>query len=379
MKNIFTKIFATFICVIIILSTFTITCFAEDSGVLMLSTRAVKTGENVTVTVKYNSTDSLKSINGALSFDSKLFEYVSGGTSVDGDEVKISENITNNSKQQIYQLTFKAISPGNALVSFSLEGLKVNGTKGKVAQGASLRITGAPIKETEKKEAVPANTNLTVSDNETKYNIINDIKQIPLISNFKRSITSYKGEKINTVTDKFNEYVLFYLQDDTKSHTKWFYLKDDQLLPLNYITFNNDIYIIESSVSENTAPEGNWKSGKYLLSSTDTTVDCYESTKTILADFKIFLCYYGGERGYYRYDTKTNVLQRDPEFALVSVTPKEETSNSTSIIGRFNSMSYVGKLILFLTGVEIIAIVVLISLLIVRKKNQIIEEDIDDI
>ena len=368
MKKVSLNLFVTLLTAIMIISCTVIPAYAADTGVIIISKRVVGTGEDITITIKYNSDDTLKTVNGYLSFNNQFFKYKSGGSSVEKDRIRINETVIDSNKIRTYQIVFTAVAPGSGSFSFSLEGLKSSGTRNTVSQGSSVTVTGAKIEDTSTKNR---DDKLKVSFDEATYYIINDINTIPELPNFARSITKYNGQDINTLTDNMGKYIIFYLSNEDGSKTHWFYLSEDKKLePLEYLISDNNIYIVETPDTESTVPEGDWKAGKFTIPSTLVTVDCYESTKSIMSDFYIFLCYFDGVSQYYRYDKKTEVLQRDPGFTLTTITPIETTApQKISFVGYLANLPHEAKSLIFLSALETTLIVVLIVLLIKKRKN----------
>lgn len=382
MKRFLTKGIVAAITVCVLLVSMIIPAFAADSGSIRFnpSTKSYETGKDITVVMTARFDNSVTNISGSLSFDKTLVKYKDVGngleksntTLIDG-AVKIDKTITDKDKVQIVELVFTAIAPGRALFSFSLEGKKADGTVGTATSSYRVEIKGDPVSAPVEDDA------LTVKFNEKTYSIINDIAAIPELPKFKRTVTKYKGNDINTLSDEQEKYKLFYLSDPQEQKTQWFYLTENEKLePLAYITVSDNIYIIEEPNEENSIPVGDWKPGKFTFTSLGVTVDCYESTKSIMSDFYIFKCYFDGKEMYYRYDKETEVLQRDPEFALTEAAPVETPVANTSYFSRLINISSEGKTLIFLCVLETILIVVLIILLIMKAKSKVAEDDISE-
>lgn len=75
-------------------------------------------GEEITVTIKFDAGVQVFSIDGALSYDSTIVQYVSGGGADQGGSVKIAEALSGEKKVEV-SVTFKTIAEGKCNFSFS--------------------------------------------------------------------------------------------------------------------------------------------------------------------------------------------------------------------------------------------------------------------
>lgn len=377
MKKLFGLIISTVIAVAVF-CLMLITPVLADNGVIIVSQKNVNIGDTVSVMVTYNSNEPLTAVSGTVTFDSNVFKYISGGNACLDNTVTIKENIKNGAKNMAYSITFTAIAAGNNTFGFNMEGEKTNGATSKVSQGALVSVSnnGAPTNPTNPN--VPADNNpLAVSIDSKGYKIVNDTASIPELANFTRSITKYNDTDINTLTDINGKYVLFYLKNDETGETNWF-VKDesDNFSELKYITFQDKMYIIEEETDALHLPPPNWVASEYEITDTMTAF-CYKSTKTTLSDFRIFHCYFDGESAFYRYDTKTGILQIDPEFQLSSISENDGNQKPENLLEHYKSLSEDGRLFVILCNAELLAIIILIIATIVnhRKKKKLKENE----
>ena len=88
-----------------------------DSAAIQLSKTNINPGNTVTVTVRYNAGFAMYAIDGTLTYNSSVLQYVSGGTN-NGSSVKIVEGLSGETCVS-YKVVFKAIAPGSGSLSFS--------------------------------------------------------------------------------------------------------------------------------------------------------------------------------------------------------------------------------------------------------------------
>ncbi|MCQ2454548.1 MAG: cadherin-like beta sandwich domain-containing protein [Clostridia bacterium] len=115
------KFLSVLICLIVLagsIASISINAFA-DSAIIGLSSKSVKVGENVTVTLTYRATSTIKSLNGSLSFDSNILKYVSGGSSLSGSSVLLSKQ-TSSGNSEHFSIVFTALSEGSSSLLFTM-------------------------------------------------------------------------------------------------------------------------------------------------------------------------------------------------------------------------------------------------------------------
>lgn len=375
MKRIFAKITSAIL----------ITCFtaflaitpayaAGNHRISFTTGNTTTTGKQITVRMTSKFSSPVKNLSGSVTFDNNLVQYTGVGRWIKDQDVskkdgsiQIDKTVTDNDRTQIIELVFTAINPGSAQFSFSFEGKKADNSTESASATEKLTITGQSVKP-----AVP-DESLQVTYEDKNYTIINDENTIPGLPNFDRVHTKYNDVDINTLTDSNKKYILFYLTENETGKTQWFYLTESGALePLEYITVNDDIYIIEMPNTQNKEPEGDWQTGKCTLTN-GLTVDCFESKTSVMSDFYIFLCYHNGESSYFRYDKATDVLQREPGFMLVEYQPVE-TSSQHGFISRLSVLSTEAKALIFLSLLELILIVALIVLIVLRRRRAALPE-----
>ena len=366
------RILSKAVIALIITCVLTILCItpasaAETGAISANRNYTVKTGEYITVTVTYSASEKFKSIEGTIEFDNTLFQcdktdnkYVVNFT---GNVVNVKATPTDN--LTTIPVKFKAIAPGKAVFTSALTGTKEDGTKGATVRQSNanrrVTVTGTAITEA----AAPEPDALNFEFEGAHFSIV-----VPEISypDFELYDSIYNNANIKTLNDKYGKYKLVFAKNNDDLKTYLFNLTEEGKIEfLEYIVINDDIYIIENPDTANKEPDGDWQIGKCTLSN-GLTVDCFESKKSVMSDFYVFLCYHGGKSAYFRYDKATNILQREPGFALIDYQPVESPSHN-GLINRMAVLSSEAKSLIFLAMTEFILIVVLIILIVLRRRK----------
>ena len=109
-----------------------------DSTTIALSQANVTVGTNVTVTLKYNATYEMYAIDGTLTYNNAVLQYVSGGSNNTGSAVKIVEGLSGE-KSVTYKIVFKTVAAGSGSLSFSAAASGKG--NGNAAAGAAVTVT----------------------------------------------------------------------------------------------------------------------------------------------------------------------------------------------------------------------------------------------
>ncbi len=348
------KTLSIFFCALMVFLNFSVlgTIIASaDRAIISLSTQEPKVGNNLIVALKYSSSSSdIKDIEATLKYDSSVLEYISGGKSAKNSEIRIEETNINDSFHSIY-ITFKAKTEGRSVLSATITASTNSKT---TTEEASTNVTVYGEKS----------NSFLVKIGDKKYHIQNDLTDIEIPSSFEPSKTEYNDIEVNTITDN-KKYTLFYLNADDDSVTDWFYINDqNEFTRLDYITCNNNIYIIENSKTASVQSK-NWFLDK--MSFDGRTFKAYKSTDLRLKDIYVLYCYKNGESNYYRYDLLEDTIQRAPDFVSAQ-TPKKQVEENRNFIESFAYLPNSGKVIFALLVLETLSIILLIVILV---KNQI--------
>ncbi len=198
------------------------------------------------------------------------------------------------------------------------------------------------------------------------YLIATEIPKKVLFKGFKIMETDVNGYTIETACDADNNFRLFYLSEkDSDTLLPFSYNQENDLFErVNYLTVGENAYIFAKFPSNLTIPEDYYPSN---LNFSDFSVECYANTNSEMSEFKYVYCFYDGDFGVYRYDSKQETLQRYPELELNAKIVTEEKDN---IFTRFGSLSSNGKVIiitLFIVLLGIFALFVLLIVYLVRR------------
>lgn len=218
------------------------------------------------------------------------------------------------------------------------------------------------------------NDPLLVVYNNKDYHLVSDVSALPIPGGYSPSTAVYKENTINTFTDAANEYTLAYLtaDEDTEKNPILFYLNESgEFIELPHIISGGNLYVIE-------AIDVDFEVGnEYYMSSImlgSQSIATYGFTDTRLKDFHIVYAYINGERGYYRYDTVGNTIQRAPDF-IVSA---DSDSQKVNILANFSDLNTNAKIVVILIAISIIAIIALIVLFVLKVVYYRNQEVIDD-
>lgn len=140
MKKILSKVLCVLIICVMMFSTFSFTSSAAAAYIsLSPNTTTLNPDQTLTVTVTYDAGEPIYSVDGALSYNSAVLQYVSGGSSNTGSSVKIVESPSGETSVS-YTINFKAIAVGSSALAFNMYG--VNEALQKTEAGsASVSIT----------------------------------------------------------------------------------------------------------------------------------------------------------------------------------------------------------------------------------------------
>lgn len=218
------------------------------------------------------------------------------------------------------------------------------------------------------------NDPLLVVFNNKDYHLVADVSALPVPVGYTPSTAVYKENTINTYTDAAGEYTLAYLTSDEDAEKKpiLFYLNDNgEFIELPHVVSGGNLYVIEAIDVDFEVGE------EYYMSSVllgNQNIATYGFTDTRLKDFHIVYAYCNGERGYYRYDTVGNTIQRAPDFSVSESTG----SQKVNILANFSELKTNAKIVIILIAVSAISIIALIVLFIFKVVYYRNQADFDD-
>ncbi len=118
MSKLLKKICAVCTAVLLLACMFMFSANAAASTSIAFSTNSPKVGDNVTITVKLNAGEAIYSLEGTVTYDTSILEYVSGNGVKSGSSLKIVESLSGETSVS-YNLVFKVLKAGSATISFS--------------------------------------------------------------------------------------------------------------------------------------------------------------------------------------------------------------------------------------------------------------------
>lgn len=207
--------------------------------------------------------------------------------------------------------------------------------------------------------------------------VVQDTSNLPVPHGFTAATASHNDIEVGVMMDNVKgEYILYYLTDLSGNNGDYYY-KDEKgnFQRLNYISVNGRLYIVEQSFGNYTAPDG-WEDCEYNLHT--GKVKAFRAGSDKMEGFYMFFCYVNGERGFYRYDSLQNTIQREPEFVLVPLKDQESKAQAASIFERFAAMNFAGKAVVILLVAAVLFIIAIVALMIVKfvkMSGQPIEEE----
>ncbi len=120
MKKISIKLISLITILTVLFSVFSVLPVLADSATISVSNPNPQVGSNVTVTVRCNSNMKLFNVNGSLSYNSSVLQYVSGGAGQNGSSVKLYADLSGESSTS-FTVTFKAVAAGSSGLGVNLE------------------------------------------------------------------------------------------------------------------------------------------------------------------------------------------------------------------------------------------------------------------
>lgn len=210
------------------------------------------------------------------------------------------------------------------------------------------------------------------------YTVATDISGITLPNGFEAEKAEYNGAEVAVAKDKGDNYTVYYLKgEESDTHVPYLLSEDGTTFEkLKYAVFGANTYIFADFPENTKAPEG------YYQTNTEIggfNVKAYMSDNPEYTDFYYLYCFFDGGFKAYRYDSRENVLQRAPEFKLVSAEDNSLPADA-GFAARFKSLSTNAKVIvigLLLAAIGAIALIVLLIVKLVKGADK-FEDDFDE-
>ena len=223
---------------------------------------------------------------------------------------------------------------------------------------------------------------LNVTIGETEYFIASDLTDITLFDGFIAEAAKFGEADIQVAIDQEGEYKIYFLKAaDGDEYVPYTY--DEKLMvfeKINYVVQGENYYIFAKIPEDLDMPE-------YLYSTVATinseSVECFASNKTEMVDFYYIYCFANGRYGIYRYDSRENVLQREPGISLVKAEEVEAQRNKntiSNIVSRFNNLTTNSKIVVIVAILVLVLALILLILAIIKiaKKKPDLDFDDDD-
>lgn len=229
-----------------------------------------------------------------------------------------------------------------------------------------ITITRAAEGETSEPEQTsePENNPYEATVDGVAYTVATDVSGIALPKGFSASVAEYNGVEVAVAKDADSNYTVYYLKAaDGEAYVPYLLSADGASFEkLKYAQFGDKTYILAEIPEGSTAPDGYYDT---FIKIGDFDVKAFASKNEELSDLYYVYCFYDGSFRMYRYDSEENVLQRAPEFKLVTESENKLPQNA-GFASRFKSLSSNAKITVIGLLLAALVAVVLIVLLVVR-------------
>lgn len=239
----------------------------------------------------------------------------------------------------------------------------------------TIKITRSDL-TAEPEPEVPEVNPLETTVDGASYIVLNDISGIALPAGFSVATAEFNGTEVSVAKDADGNYTLYYLKAADSEAVEPYLLNGDAFERLQYVAIGDKIYIFADFPAELTAAEGYYETAVKIG---DFSVKAFAVSDSEFTDFYYVYCFYDNGFRIYRYDSKENVLQRAPEFKLVSVEEKE--IGEADFLTRFKSLSTNAKTVvigLLLAALGAIALIVLLTVKLVKGRKEFADDDYSD-
>lgn len=208
-----------------------------------------------------------------------------------------------------------------------------------------------------------------VSLNGISYTVLSDISDITLPKGFSASEAEYNGTTVSVAKDGDSNYILYYLKsaEGTTAEPYIFNETANTFERLKYVALGDKIYFLSEIPDDFIAPVGYYETSVKIG---DFDVKALASSNSDYIDFYYVYCFYDGGYRMYCYDSKENVLQRAPSLKSAALVIEDDISQDKSFAARFASLSANAKTVVIGLFIAIIGAIALIVLLIVRFVNK---------
>lgn len=211
----------------------------------------------------------------------------------------------------------------------------------------------------------PTDTNpLEVAVEGVNLTLASDISSVKLFNGFSSTQVDFRGTKVAVATDESKEFMIYYLKSsDSDELIPYIYDEKNEVFEkLKYYSQGEYTYIFADIPDDSMVPDTFYATNAKI---SGMDVKCYALSTSNTSDFYYIYCYSNGKYGFYRFDSRENVLQRYPELELEKI---ETLSNekSDSVINRFKSLTNNAKIIVISLMLIILAAIALCVILIIK-------------
>lgn len=211
------------------------------------------------------------------------------------------------------------------------------------------------------------------------YMVLQDISSVELPVGFNVTKRLYNNEEVSVAIDEKENYELFYLKSADSDIAVPYTFDDAKNLfkKVNIITQGSNSYIVAEIPEDLTVPDDFTAKTVKIQ---DISIAGYISTDTKLKDMYYVYCYFGGDYNVYRYDSVENVLQRCPEFQLISDEKVATSTSNIEFLNRFNTLSTNAKTVVVCLVIAFFGVIVLSVLVIIKlvKRGKSDDFDLED-
>lgn len=208
-------------------------------------------------------------------------------------------------------------------------------------------------------ESTSENSNAAEIDGKS-YTVMSDLTGITIPKGFNTSSAVYNGSNVASIKDKNGEYEIYCMKSSDSEEPVLFTFNSEgnKFEPLKYMYVGESLCIFAE-------PEAGTPDGYYTTTASINgfTVKCFAMSKQTMSDFYIVRCYRDGSYKYYRYDSKEDTLQREPDF---TVEKTESVKAQGGLAERFSKISAAGKVIITCAVIAVLAVIALAVLFAVK-------------
>ncbi len=373
---------------------------ASGSSSISVSSSSLEVGDTLTVTVSVSAPDNIFGLEGALSYNSSVLEFISGDSAGGGGGTVSIINVADSEDQDSmsFTLSFEAISHGSSGLSFSALSTYTSDLEEFSTSGCSTNITvkksSAPVvddsPEYEEDYTPEENTEKPEEDEKkpeeeifatiggVKYKIWQDYEGVELPDGFGPYIFEYNNLQSMGAVDGSGRIRIAYLEN-TETNEKGFYIyTNEQFIPyvsVKAVATPYVLYPLEEGVKVPAVfdiEEKNFRGG---------SLPVWRSSDERLEGFVLmYATSAGGERCFYLYEERTATVTRfiqmnfeDPVIEEVPADP-EPMDKAQSLYAKIIEDKEIFTIIAVLAAFAVSLLIACIFLFSVRRSKRVNKE-----